>query len=195
MPTNHNAVGLTDTDGHWISPCRTLVSIMSQVCTCPHLLDGKSTAQFRCSGLSHLFFFIYINTIYNLLSWFLSDMLSGRYNVRYMAAGGWHSLYSDVYRYSMIWWERSVSGESKTICSLWLNYDLCFLFVICRRYSTYFSADAIDHVDGLVQERCNSIANAPELHLSWTNPSMCAFSRICFINSEGQHRCKYEGTM
>ena len=28
------------------------------------------------------------------------------------------------------------------------------------------------HVDGLVQERCNSIANALELHLSYTNPSM-----------------------
>ena len=29
------------------------------------------------------------------------------------------------------------------------------------------------HVDGLVQERCNSIANALELHLSCTNPSLC----------------------
>ena len=26
------------------------------------------------------------------------------------------------------------------------------------------------HIDGLVQERCNSIANALELHLSCTNP-------------------------
>ena len=32
------------------------------------------------------------------------------------------------------------------------------------------------HVDGLVQERHNSIANALELHLSCTNPSMyCEF--------------------
>ena len=30
----------------------------------------------------------------------------------------------------------------------------------------------IVHVDGLVQERCNSIANALELCLSWTNLSM-----------------------
>ena len=29
------------------------------------------------------------------------------------------------------------------------------------------------HIDGLVQERCNSIANAPELRLSCTNPSIC----------------------
>ena len=28
-----------------------------------------------------------------------------------------------------------------------------------------------DHIDGLMQERCNSIANALELHLSCTNPS------------------------
>ena len=30
----------------------------------------------------------------------------------------------------------------------------------------------MNHVDGLVQERHNSIANALELHLSCTNPSM-----------------------
>ena len=28
------------------------------------------------------------------------------------------------------------------------------------------------YFDGLVQERCNSIANAMELRLSWTNPSI-----------------------
>ena len=30
-----------------------------------------------------------------------------------------------------------------------------------------------DHLSGLMQERRNSIANARELHLSWTNPSIC----------------------
>ena len=30
------------------------------------------------------------------------------------------------------------------------------------------------HINGLVQERCNSIANALELHLSCTNPSICS---------------------
>ena len=29
------------------------------------------------------------------------------------------------------------------------------------------------HIDGFVQERCNSIANALELRLSCTNPSLC----------------------
>ena len=31
------------------------------------------------------------------------------------------------------------------------------------------------HIDGLMQERRNSIANALELRLSYTNPSICAF--------------------
>ena len=33
-------------------------------------------------------------------------------------------------------------------------------------------------IDGLVQERCNSIVNALELHLSCTNPSICYQQRI-----------------
>ena len=37
----------------------------------------------------------------------------------------------------------------------------------------------LDHVDGLVQERCNSIANALELCLSCTNPSMLFFAIPC----------------
>ena len=32
---------------------------------------------------------------------------------------------------------------------------------------------ATDYIAGLVQERCNSIANALGLHLSCTNPSVC----------------------
>ena len=31
------------------------------------------------------------------------------------------------------------------------------------------------YIDGLMQERCNSIANALELHLPCTNPSICVF--------------------
>ena len=37
---------------------------------------------------------------------------------------------------------------------------------------TTSSAASKEHVDGLVQERCNSIAKALELHLSCTNPSI-----------------------
>ena len=36
------------------------------------------------------------------------------------------------------------------------------------------SMDREIHIDGLVQERHNSIANKPELRLSCTNPSTCA---------------------
>ena len=38
------------------------------------------------------------------------------------------------------------------------------------------------HVDGLVQEKCNSIANALELHLSCTTASMCTqFYSVCLV--------------
>ena len=33
-------------------------------------------------------------------------------------------------------------------------------------------------IDGLVQERRNSIANALELRLSYTNPSQCEFTDL-----------------
>ena len=35
------------------------------------------------------------------------------------------------------------------------------------------------HIDGLVQERRNSIANALELRLSCTNPSICGILQVC----------------
>ena len=36
----------------------------------------------------------------------------------------------------------------------------------------------IHYIDGLMQERRNSIANALELRLSWINPSICLFHRF-----------------
>ena len=39
----------------------------------------------------------------------------------------------------------------------------------------HFNSTALQHIDGLVQERCNSIANALELHLPFTNPLICRF--------------------
>ena len=39
-----------------------------------------------------------------------------------------------------------------------------------------------DMINGLVQERCNSIANALDLHLSCTNPSMSAI--ICITTAD-----------
>ena len=36
-----------------------------------------------------------------------------------------------------------------------------------------------ENIDGSVQERCNSIANALELHFSCTNPSICHQASMC----------------
>ena len=44
---------------------------------------------------------------------------------------------------------------------------------------------AMSHIDGLVQERCNSIANAMELRLSCTNPSIYASLSRKKFNSFG----------
>ena len=53
-------------------------------------------------------------------------------------------------------------------------------------YSCYLQQTSIIHpwgqdiayIDGLVQERCNSIANALELRTSCTNPSIYIFVRV-----------------
>ena len=42
-----------------------------------------------------------------------------------------------------------------------------------KRNATEVFVEILDHVDGLVQERHNSIANALELRFSCTNPWMC----------------------
>ena len=42
------------------------------------------------------------------------------------------------------------------------------------------------YIDGLVQERCNSIAVALELHLSCTNPSISQ----CWENFNGRRACR-----
>ena len=44
--------------------------------------------------------------------------------------------------------------------------------------SDMFNRDAIWHIDGLVQERCNSSALAIELRLSCTNPSIWSWSSL-----------------
>ena len=63
--------------------------------------------------------------------------------------------------------------------------------------------DNWDHIDGLVQERHNSVANALELHFFCTNTSTwwCENSKcpwwkstrkiICIISRECTHRCMY----
>ena len=41
-------------------------------------------------------------------------------------------------------------------------------------YNCYKEQDFMEYIDGLVKERCNSSANALELRLSCTNPSIWA---------------------
>ena len=45
-------------------------------------------------------------------------------------------------------------------------------------YYVFNNFPFIHQIDGLVQERCNSIANALELHLSCTNPSGWCHSKL-----------------
>ena len=57
---------------------------------------------------------------------------------------------------------------------LTINIDPDNGLVPCRWRVIFWTNDGIVywHIDGLVQERRNSIANAPELRLSCTNPSI-----------------------
>ena len=54
-----------------------------------------------------------------------------------------------------------------TVMSIWLEH---FIAVV---RTPWYHWKAQGHVDGLVQDRRKSIANALELRLSCTNPSMC----------------------
>ena len=51
-----------------------------------------------------------------------------------------------------------------------------FIWIVCLEIDhvqiLWFLNMEVAHVDGLVQERCNSIANALELHLFCTDPSI-----------------------
>ena len=58
-----------------------------------------------------------------------------------------------------------------------------------------FQTDILHYIYGLVQERCNSIANALELHLSCTSPSICCIFQSHFwcwrqniLGKLGQHQ-------
>ena len=50
------------------------------------------------------------------------------------------------------------------------------------------------YVDGLVQERCNSIAKALELHLSCTNPSICSCKETLYLESFFTDICAWESS-
>ena len=57
-----------------------------------------------------------------------------------------------------------------------MTKSLTELYKVTRRYDILKYLEDLPvrhaHIDGLVQERHNSIVNTLELHLSWTNPSI-----------------------
>ena len=57
--------------------------------------------------------------------------------------------------------------QEKKKWQYFITQNLC-LFSTAKYY---LSTTKAHEIDGLVQERCNSIANALELHISYTNPS------------------------
>ena len=52
----------------------------------------------------------------------------------------------------------------------------------------YFSNILMIPIDGLVQERCISIANALELHLSCTNPSIWSYFLLMYLSKSPYNR-------
>ena len=73
----------------------------------------------------------------------------------------------------LIPWQNSTTTGVETIiliCILTseINYKIIAILEYMTNHQIY----------GLMQERCNSIANALELHLSCTNPSKCKFWQI-----------------
>ena len=75
------------------------------------------------------------------------------------------------------WISRSVPSECVTvfvalICEPQNDVDGLFLF----RNQCQCDVKGNSHVDGLVQESRNFIANTLELHLSCTSPSICAWT-------------------
>ena len=72
---------------------------------------------------------------------------------------------------------------SETICLICQFHQqrMDFIYFVYTTHGIYFHTDVRFDIDGLVQERHNSIANALELRLSGTNPSICeSYCWQCF---------------
>ena len=57
---------------------------------------------------------------------------------------------------------------------IWVAWWQTAVSPVCQQWSYCSLAQGHQYIDGSVQERRNSIANALELHLSHTKPSLCA---------------------
>ena len=77
-----------------------------------------------------------------------------------------------------------VSGSLNRYTQNWREIGKIYIFW-CKKL---LCLPIHDHIDGLVQERCNSIANTLELCLSGTNPSLCDYKCISAYTYNGP-RC------
>ena len=75
-------------------------------------------------------------------------------------------------KFSHLWLRISAKGTLRN------GFTSLLCWCIKMILLTWVSISTKLHIDGLVQERCNSIANALELRLSCTNPSICAALEI-----------------
>ena len=66
-------------------------------------------------------------------------------------------------------------GITSSGSHLWIPRRVMDLYAVIKPYPRYcFCNYAMFHMGGLVQERCNCIASAMELHLSFTDSLMCS---------------------
>ena len=66
---------------------------------------------------------------------------------------------------NVYWWSKTIATCTARLA------QACFLSLVEQGLRQWDKA--LSHIDGLVQERCNSSALAMELRLSCTNPSIC----------------------
>ena len=90
-------------------------------------------------------------------------------------------------RFNLSWYDSAAITAAEHESDFKLTMDIPYLTLTGKLWGVYWE-DIGEHwprynsialyIDGLVQERCNSIAKALELHLSCTNPSIYGGSHI-----------------
>ena len=94
----------------------------------------------------------------------------------------------------------AVSSYMEQCGKIWLYYYRSS-HILClyshnseNTLTTLLKHDFHYHIDGLVQERCNSIGNALELRFSCTNPLICKCLPLCHWTHWGQWLCWLQPT-
>ena len=87
----------------------------------------------------------------------------------------WSHHTSGIHIESQIYQQNDVPFSKVYFCSIMTNrIQIALSSVYTMTWEKMF------HIDGLVQERCNSSALAMELHLSCINPSICTCSMLLY---------------